>query len=242
MWELSSYYILITITTIEEHLRNMDKVLCRLQTAGLRLKSSKCLFMAPSVEYLGRIIDSAGLHLIMAKVKAFTQAPAPRNVTELRSFLGLINYYGKFLPNLSLTLAPLHKLLQQNTQWHWSDSQVIAFNATIKALQSSALLVDYDGSKPLTLECNASPHGVGEVLSHRFEDRSEKPTGFSTQTLSTTEKNYSQLDKEALAIIFGEKKFHDYLHGHHFTIYSYHQPLQHLFSEQNRSRRWLQAD
>ena len=101
--------------TMEEHLRNLDEVLHRLQTAGLRLKNSKCLFMAPSVEYLGHVIDSAGLHPTAAKVKAITQAPAPRNVTELRSFLSLFNYYGRFLPNLPSTLAPLYKLLQQNT-------------------------------------------------------------------------------------------------------------------------------
>ena len=238
--------ILITGTTVEEHLKNLDEVLCRLQAAGLRLKSSKCLFMAPSVEYLGHVIDAAGLHPTKAKVKAITEAPAPKNVAELRSFLGLINYYGKFLPNLSSTLAPIYKLLQQHTQWHWGDSQATAFKAAKGALQSSTLLVHYDSSKPLTLTCDASPYGVGAVLSHKFEDGSEKPIGFTSRTLSPAEKNYSQLDKEALAIIFGVKKFHDYLHGHHFTIYSDHQPLQHLFNENkpipqmasSRLKRW----
>ena len=153
--------ILITGTTVEEYLKNLDEVLRSLQTAGLRLKSSKCLFMAPSVEYLDHVIDSAGLHPRKTKVKAITEPPAPRNVTELRSFLGLINYYGKFLPNLSSTLSPLYKLLQQNTQWQWSNSQLTAFNAAKKALQSSTLLVHYNGSKSLTLACDASPYGVG---------------------------------------------------------------------------------
>ena len=172
--------ILITGKTTKEHIKNLDEVLQRLQTAGLRLKSSKCLFMAPSVEYLGHVIDSAGLHPTKAKVKAITEAPAPRNVTELRSFLGLINYYGKFLPNLSSTLAPLYQLLQQNTQWQLGDSQVTAFNTAKEALQSSTLLVHYDSSKPLTLACDASPYGIGAVLSHRFEDGSEKPIGFAS--------------------------------------------------------------
>ena len=122
--------------------------------------------MAPSVEYLSYVIDSAGLHPTKAKVKAITEAPAPRNVTELCSFLGLINYYGKFLPNLSSTLAPLYQLLQQNTQWQWGDSQVTAFNTAKEALQSSTPLVHYDSSKPLTLACDASPYGIEAVLSH----------------------------------------------------------------------------
>ena len=98
--------ILITGTTMEEHLKNLDEVLHRLQTAGLRLKSSKCVFMAPSVEYLGHVIDSAGLYPTKAKVKAITEAPAPRNVTELHSFLGLINYYWVLPPKPFLNFSP----------------------------------------------------------------------------------------------------------------------------------------
>ena len=156
--------------------------------------------MAPSVEYLGHVIDSAGLHPRKAKVKAITEAPAPRNVTELRSFLGLINYYGKFLPNLSSTLSPLYKLLQQNMQWQWSNSQLTAFNAAKNALQSSTLLVHYDGSKPLTLACDSSPYGVGAVLSHRFEDGSEKPIEFASRTLSPAENTTPSWTKKLLRL------------------------------------------
>ena len=221
--------ILITGTTQEEHLHNLDQVLNRLQTAGLRLKNKKCSFMLPSVECLGHVIDLVGLHPTQAKVKAIQEAPTPKNVAELHSFLGLINYYGKFLPNLSATLAPLYKLLKQNTRWCWEQPQIAAFQEAKDALQSSTLLVHYDSTKPITLACDASRYGIGAVLSHKYEDGSEKPIGFASRTLSPAEKHYSQLDKEALAIIFGIKKFHDYLQGHHFTIYSNHQPLQYLF-------------
>ncbi|PIK41134.1 hypothetical protein BSL78_22016 [Apostichopus japonicus] len=98
--------ILITGATEEEHLMILDKVLSKLENAGLRLRKEKCSFMTPSVHYLGHVIDEKGLHPMPEKVKAIKEAPAPRNVTELKSYLGLLTYYGKFLPSLSKTLAP----------------------------------------------------------------------------------------------------------------------------------------
>ena len=112
--------ILITGPTEEAHLNTLDKVLDRLETAGLRLKKSKCILMAPSVEYLGHRIDKHGLHPTEEKIRAVQEAPEPQNVTELKSFLGLISYYGKFLPNLSTTLAPLYNLLRSSTKWRWT--------------------------------------------------------------------------------------------------------------------------
>ena len=176
--------ILITGTTPDEHLHNLDLVLNQLQSAGLRLKSKNCSFMLPSVEYLGHVIDSVGLHPTQAKVKAIKEAPNPQIVAELCSFLGLINYYGKFLPNLSATLAPLYKLLKQSTHWWWKELQITAFQKAKDVLQSSSLLVHYDSTKPLRPACDASPFGIGAVISHRFEDGSEQPIGFASRTLS----------------------------------------------------------
>ena len=107
--------ILITITgkTESEHLRNLDEVLKRLDSSGFRLKHSKCEFLLPSVDYLGHTITSDGLRPCEAKVHAIRGAPRPVDVNQLRSFLGLMNYYGKFLPNLSSILSPLYLLLQK---------------------------------------------------------------------------------------------------------------------------------
>ena len=100
--------ILVTGKNDEEHLRNLGEVLRRLEEAGMELKREKCLFLLPAVKYLGHVINSAELQPSEAKVAAITGTPAPTNKTELESFLGLVNYYVKFLPNLTTVLAPLY--------------------------------------------------------------------------------------------------------------------------------------
>ncbi|KAK6319814.1 hypothetical protein J4Q44_G00089210 [Coregonus suidteri] len=112
--------ILVSAPTIEEHLVVLDKVMSRLEKNGGRMKRCKCKFLQDSVEYLGYKIDEQGLHPTNSKVEAIVNAPAPTNVSELRSFLGLLNYYGKFVANLSSLLHPLHQLLQADTKWNWS--------------------------------------------------------------------------------------------------------------------------
>ena len=222
--------ILITGRTEEEHLKNIDETLKRLSDAGLRLKESKCSFMKPSLECLGHRVDAEGFHPVEAKVKAVKDAPAPKNVSELKSFLGMINFYGKFLPNLASTLEPLHLLLRQNQAWRWKEEQQQAFLAAKELLQSSSLLVHYDPSRELVISCDASPYGLGAVLAHVMEDGSEKPVSYASRTLSKAERNYSQIDKEALAVVFAAKKFHQFLYGRHFKIYTDHKPLLGLLS------------
>ena len=221
--------ILVSGGSTEEHLRNLEAVFTRLEQAGLRVKRSKCSFMLSSVEYLGFRISAEGLQPTTEKVRAVHSAPAPENVTQLKSFLGLINYYGKFLPDLSEVLAPMYRLLQKETTWSWGQAQTKAFQKVKAMLTSDCVLVHYDPTKELLLACDASPYGVGAVLSHRFQDGQERPIAFASRSLAPAEKRYSQLEKEGLAIIFGIKKFHMYLFGRRFEIWSDHKPLQHLF-------------
>lgn len=143
--------ILVTGRTEEEHLKHLLEVLRRLQAAGMRLKREKCFFLFPSVEYLGHKISEAGLQTADSKVEAIVNAPAPRNVTELRSFLGLVNYYGKFLPNLATLLSPLYTLLQKRRQAN-------VFREVKALLQSSCVLVHFDDSLPLILSSDATLH------------------------------------------------------------------------------------
>ena len=132
------------------------------------------------------------------------EAPQPVNITQLKSFLGMLNYYGKFLPNLSTHLAPFYQLLRKILI---GPEQKEAFQKAKSMLTSSKVLTHYDPAKPLTLSCDASPYGVGAVLSHQMGE-SEHPIAFASRSLAPAEKNYSQIDKEALAIVFGVKHFH----------------------------------
>ena len=222
--------ILVTGQNTEEHLKNLEEVLSRLQQAGLRLKSSKCVFMSPSVEYLGYHIDKDGLHPSEKKVKAVKDAPTPRNITEFKAYLGLLTYYGKFLPILATTLAPLYSLLHKDATWCWNSQHKEAFIHSKHLLTSETLLVHYDSTKELVLSCDASQYGIGAVLSQVY-DKLEKPVAYVSRSLSSAEKNYSQLEKEGLAIVFGIKKFHNYLFGRRFTLCTDHKPLQSLLNE-----------
>ena len=192
--------------------------------------------MLQEVDYLGYKLSREGLKPSTEKIKALRQAPTPKDVTQLKSFLGLVNYYSRFLPNLSTTLAPLYELLHKETKWHWGPEQQKAFEFVKNALTSDSVLSHYSPLKELLLSCDASPYGLGAVLSHKMEDGTEKPIAFASRSLSTAKKKYAQLDKEALAIIFGVTKFRQYLLGRRFVIHSDHKPLMHIFGENRGSK------
>lgn len=225
--------ILVTGATREQHIQTLIKVFERLLGDGARLNRIKCFFLRPSIEYLGFVIDKDGLHPTKEKTQAIKEAPTPKNVTELRAFLGLLNYYGKFLPDLSTKLSPLHSLLNKKQPWQWSTAQQQAFEQAKDALQADSLLVHYDTTKPLVLACDASQYGIGAVLSHVI-DGDEKPVMYISRTLSAAEKNYSQIEREALAIVHAVKKLHTYLYGRHFVIESDHRPLSFLFGAHSK--------
>ena len=158
------------------------------------------------------------------KVNAVTDAPVPENVTQLRAYLGLVNYYRRFLPDLATLLHPLNQLLEKNRPWKWTSHCQETFQKSKKLITSDVVLVHYDVNKPLILATDASAYGLGCVLSHQTPG-GDRPIAFASRSLNAAEKNYSQIDKEALAIVWGVKKFHQYLYGRKFTLLTDHQPL-----------------
>ncbi|UYV83435.1 K02A2.6-like [Cordylochernes scorpioides] len=216
---------------------NLECVLQRIQEAGLKLRKDKCSFLAPSLEYLGHKIAKEGLQPLPSKVEAIQGAPSPTNLTELRAFLGLLTYYSRFIPNMSSTLAPLYNLLKNEQK---------AFKDIKEKLVQSTLLVHFDPRKRQILSCDASGVGIGAVLSQVQGDNDLRPVAFASRTLTPAEKRYSQLEREALGIVFGVTRFRNYLLGNSFTLRTDHKPLVTLFSENkgiptiaaNRIQRW----
>jgi transposase InsO family protein len=222
--------ILVSGNSLQNHNETLKQVLQRLQEHGVKLNKEKSKIAVSELTCLGHVISDGGIRPSPDKLRAVVDAPEPSNTTELKAFIGLVNYYGRFLKNLSTQLHPLYQLLKKNKKWEWGECQRETFKRLKERLQAPLLLIHYDPDKELELVCDASPYGVGAVLSQKINGK-EQPVCFASRTLSETERKYSQVDKEALAIIFGVKKFHEYLFGRHFTIFSDHKPLMYLFGE-----------
>ncbi len=195
----------------QEHLATLCKVLQRLQDSGLKVKECKCDWGQTRIEYLGHVIDGRGVYPTKDKVRAIQDAPAPSNLKELRAFLGLVNYYGRFVPHQSTVLAPLYRLLKEQVVWQWGKKEQRAFNKCKELLTSDKVLVHYDPQLSLTLACDASAYRIGAVLQHTMPNGEEHPIAYASRTLSPAEKNYSLIEMEALNVIYGVKKFHQYL-------------------------------
>ena len=178
---------------------------------------------------MGHILSKKGISPLNSKLDAMRLAPRPKDVSQLRSFSGMLNYYSKFIKDFSSKLHPLYQLLSNKTEWFWTKECETAFIWAKEVFSSKQVLVHYDPLKPLILSVDASPYGIGAVLSHRMEDGSEQPVEFASRTLSSAEKNYAQIEKEGLAIVFGVKRFQLYPYGRKFTLVTDHQPLTCIF-------------
>lgn len=183
----------------DDHFQTLSNVRTKLIEYGLRAKREKCEFFKNEISYCGHVIDKDGLQKSQKKTEAVLKAPKPENASQLRSYLGLVNYYHKFLPNL---LYPLNALLQTRAKWHLSEKCEKAFAETKRLITSDELLT----------ACNVSPYGISAVLSHTMDNGSERPIAFASRSLSGAECNYAKIDRKALSLVWGIKKFHHYLY------------------------------
>jgi hypothetical protein len=235
--------ILIFSKTEEEHLRHLRAVLQRLRERKLYIKLKKCEFMQQEVGFLGHRIGAEGLRVAPDKVGAVQQWPVPSSVTEVRSFLGLANFYRRFVKNYSLIALPLTELTKTTVAWQWGTKQQTAFDELKAALCSPPVLLVADHSKPFVLNCDACKFAIGATL-QQDHGNGLQPVAYFSQKLNDAERNYDVREREFMALLRACQTWRHYLHGTQpFTLLSDHDSLKYHKSMPNlsgRLARWIE--
>ena len=208
----------------DEHNFRLEQVLKRSRKVGLKLNRSKMKIMTTEVPYIGHILTANGLKPDPSKVQAVEEMPSPADKPALLRFLGMVNYMSKFIPNLAELTQPLRELLHKDVAWHWSERQEKAFRSIKGKLTSDAILQYYDVEKSTTVSVDASSYGLGACLLQEG-----RPVCYASRSLSSAERNYAQIEKELLAIVYGCTKFHQYVYGKKVRVQTDHKPLEALF-------------
>ncbi|UYV72275.1 K02A2.6-like [Cordylochernes scorpioides] len=229
----------------QEHYRILKIIFDKLKELNFTLNKEKCLFLKKDICFLGHIINEDGVRPDSKKLEALERCKKPFDKTSLKSFLGMLSFYSKYIPNMSTLAGPLYQLLKKDNRWKWSSQCEKAFLNLKLTLLNSQALIHYSMKLPLTLTCDASAYGISGVLCHIVEGE-EKPITFVSRTLSSAEVKYSQTEKEALAIVFATSKLRQYLFGRKFVLKSDHKALTTVFGNKrllppliaNRLHRW----
>ena len=212
---------------LADHDRNLIALLQRCRERNFKLNKDKFVFKPQKLKYCGRILTSEGFLPDTAKVEAISQMLRPCSKTEVRRLLGMINYLGKFLPQLSDVSEPLRNLTKEQNQFIWSNVHQDAFNKLTQLISEPPLLRYYDLEEKVTIETDASDYGLGAVLL-----QAGRPVAFASRTMTETERRYSQIEKECLALVFGCTRFDHYLHGREkITAVTDHKPLETILAK-----------
>ena len=180
------------------------------------------------ITFLGHLISADGIKRDPRKIEAILKMPTPTSKTELQRFLEMINYLGKFLPNLSKETAPLRQLLEKDVQWRFEQPHETAINTLKKMITSSPVLAYYEPKLPTRVTTDASKAGLGAVLEQNYEGE-WKPVAFASRAMTQCEQHYAQIEKETLAIVFACERFHEYTYGKRVIVRSDHKPLKAIF-------------
>ncbi|GFS50531.1 hypothetical protein TNCV_3197241 [Trichonephila clavipes] len=229
--------VLVASSTEEEHSEHLKMVFERFQQYGLRINVSKSVMGAAQVEYLGFLITAEGSRPLPEKVQAIFNYKLPETIHDLRTFLGMINFYRRYLKDAAKTQAPLHELLKgakkkDRRKVHWTDDTRRSFEKCKTDLAEAALLSFPRSGLPLSLCTDASDFAVGAVL-QQLENESWKPIAFYSKKLNETQIRYSTYDRELLGIYLSVKHFKHLLEGNDFVIYTDHKPLTFSFKQKN---------
>ncbi|GBN04823.1 Transposon Ty3-I Gag-Pol polyprotein, partial [Araneus ventricosus] len=227
--------LLIASSSLEEHLDHLKQVFDRLRKFGLVLNRDKCVFAVENLSFLGHKIDKYGITPLPEKVEAISNFPRPKTVQDLRRFLGMLNFFRRFLPQAAQKQLPLQKMLgkckkRDKTPLNWTDESDQAFQNCVNDLKEATHLAHPDSNAAIILMTDASDRAIGGCIQQREGD-SWKPLGFFSRKLSTAEQKYSAYDRELLAIFASIKYFRYLLEGTKFTILTDHKPITYAFSQ-----------
>ena len=233
--------ILVYSKTFEDHLSHLRQVFDRLRLANLKLKPSKCKFACPQVTYLGHVVSPEGIAPDADKISAVKEFPRPHNIKTVRSFLGLANYHRRFNKDFSKIAAPMNKLLRKDQKFVRTDVCEQAFETLKAALVRAPILAFPDFKETFQLFTDASKEGIGATLG-QIQNGKEVAIAYAGRDFNAAERNYSTTEREALAVVFGIKKFEPYLYGRKFILHTDHHFLKWLMSISDpagRSARWF---
>ena len=233
--------VIIPSSSINQQCERLILVLERFRQHNLRVKASKCTFGASRVKYLGHVVSGEGIHTDPDKINAVASLQDPKNVEQVRSFLGLAGYYRKFIPNFATISAPLVNLTKKNTKFLWRDDHHEAFVKLKNLLCEAPILAYPQFDKKFILQTDASDLGLGAVLTQFDSMGNERAISYASRPLTDREKCYSATEKEALAVIFATDYFRVYLLGKEFTLVTDHSALRWLHSVEPKGRlaRWV---
>lgn len=235
--------IIVYGSTIEQHDQRLRKVLKRLSAYNVMLNSDKCMYRVKSLEFLGHRLSSKGIEPSEDKCLAIKQFRQPMTSEEVRSFLGLVNYVGKFIPNLSTLTNSLRELTKQAISFEWTDEHARAFEEIKQQMSKPNVLGYYDVNDRTRVIADASPVGLGAVLIQYNDQNEPRIIAFASRGLTDVEKRYAQTEKEALALVWSIERFHHYVYGRSFELVTDHKPLETIFGQHSRPcariERWV---
>lgn len=221
--------ILVYSTSLQEHLVKLKQVFQRLREHNFKIQLDKSEFLKKEVNYLGHVLSDKGVQPNFDKIRVIKKFPIPKTQKEIKSFLGLLGYYRKFIPDFAKLTKPMTKCLKKNATVNHSKEFIESFEKSKEILSNSPVLQYPNFEQPFILTTDASDVSIGSVLS-QGQVGSDRPVAYASRTLSETESRYSTIEKELLAIIWSVKYFRPYLYGRKFIIYTDHKPLTWLMS------------
>ena len=219
--------------TLQEDDKCLRKVFLKIRQSGLKLNKTKCQIRKQSIIFLGHIILSEDIKIDPLKIEAITKMPLPRSVNELQRFLGMINYLGKFIPNLAKHTTPLGNLLKKDVVFKLQKPQLDAIENLKTLVTSAPCLKIFDSKLPTRLKTDASSVGLRAFLEQNYgtvTNRKWHSIGCSLQALQDYEKRYAQIEKEALSIVFGVERFREYWYDCRFMVINDHKLLKSTFN------------